>query len=173
MKSGGTEKQTLVADLNPNKSIITSNINGFSSVAQSCPTPCDPTNCSMPVLPVYRQLSELNQTHVHRVCDATQPSHPLPSLSPPAFNLPQHRGLFKWVRLCIRWPKYWSFSFSISPSMEYSGPISFRIDWFDLLAVQGTLKESSPTPHIKSISSLVLSYLYDALSHPYMTTGKP
>ena len=74
--------------------------------------------------------------------------------------------------LCIRWPKYWSFSFSISPSNDYSGLFSFRMDWLDLLAVQGTLKESSPTPQFKSISTLGLSFLYSSTLNPYITTGK-
>ena len=109
----------------------------FSSVAQSCPTLCDPVDCSTPGFFVHHQLLELTQTHVHWVGDATQPSHLLSSPSPPAFNLSHHQGLFKWV-LHIRWPKYWSFS--ISSSKEYSGAISFRMDWLDLLAIQGTLK---------------------------------
>ena len=113
----------------------------FTSVAQSCPTLCNPMDCSMPGLPVHHQLLELTQTHVHRIGDAIQPSHPLSSPSPLAFHLSQHQGLFSnESALRIRWPKYWSFSFSISPSNEYSGRISFRMDWFDLLAVQGTLK---------------------------------
>ena len=112
----------------------------FSSVAQSSPTLCDPMDYSTPGFPVHHHLLELTQTHVHLVSDAIQPSHPLPSSSPPALNLSQHQGLFKWSPLHIRWPKYWSFSFSISSSNEYSGLISLRIDWFDLLAVQGTLK---------------------------------
>ena len=99
-------------------------------VAQSCPTLCHPMDCSTP---------EFAQTHVHWVGDAIQQSHPL-SPSSPSLNLSQHQGLFKWVVFWIRWSKYWSLSFSISPSSEYSGLISFRIDWFDLLAVQGTLK---------------------------------
>ena len=104
----------------------------FSSVAQSCMTLCDPMHCSTPGFPIHHQLLELTQTHVHRVGDAIPPSHPLSSPSPPAFNL--------WVFsnesvLRIRWPKYWSFSFTVSPSHEYSGLISFRIDWFGLLAV--------------------------------------
>ena len=106
----------------------------FSSVSQSCPTLCDPMNCSTPGLPVHHQLPEFTQTHVHWVGDAIQPSHPLSSPSPSTFNLSQHQGLFKWV-LRIKWPKYWSFSFSISPSNEYSGLFSFRMDWLDLLAV--------------------------------------
>ena len=137
----------------------------FSSVAQSYLTLCDPMNCSMPGLPVHHQLPKPTQTHVHWVSDVIQPSHSLSSPSPPAFNLSQHQGLFffyfifkykciyfNWrlitlqycigfaILLCIRWPKYWSFSFSTSPSNENSGLISFRMDWLDLLAVQGTLK---------------------------------
>ena len=107
-------------------------------------TLCDPMNCSTPGFPVLLQFSELAQTHVDWVRDAIQPSHPLLSPSPPAFNLSQHRGLSHESVLCIRWPKYWSFSFSLSPSDEYSGLISFRIDWFDLLVIQGTLKSLLP-----------------------------
>ena len=97
----------------------------------------------MPGLPVLHKLLELAQTHVHQVSDATQPSHPLSFPSPPAFNLSQHQGHSNESVLHIRWPKYWSFSFTISPSNEYSRLISFRIDWFDLLAVKGTLKNLS------------------------------
>ena len=110
----------------------------FSSVSQSCPTLCDPMDCSMTGLPVHHQLPEFTQTHVHWVSDAIEPSHRLSSPSP-TFNLSQHQGLSKSV-LCIRRPKYWSFSFSISPSNEHPGLISFRMDWLDLLAAQGTLK---------------------------------
>ena len=130
----------------------------FSSVAQSCPKLCDPMDCSMPVFPVYHQLLKLTQTHVHQVSDTTHPSHPLSSPSP-AFSLSQHQGLFEWVSLRIRWPKYWSFSFSISPSNEYSALISFRMDWFDLLAVQGTLR-SLLQHQFKCINSSLLSFLY-------------
>ena len=113
----------------------------FSSVTQSCTTLCNPMHCSTPGFPVHHHLPELAQTHVHRVGDAIQPSHPLLSPSSPAFNLSQHQGLFPNESvLHIRWPKCWHFSFNVSPSNEYSGLISFRIDWFDLLAVQGTLK---------------------------------
>ena len=102
-------------------------------------------------LPVLHHLLEFAQTHVHWVDDTIQPSHSLSPPSPPALNLSQHQGLYH-----IRWPKYWSFSFSISPSSEHSGLISFRIKWFDLLAFQGNLK-SSPAPKFESINSLALS----------------
>ena len=111
----------------------------FSSVAQSCPTLCDPMTCSTPSLPVHHQLLESTQTHVHCVGDAIQPSHPLSSPSPPALN-PSIRVFSNESTLYMRWPKYWSFSFSIIPSKEHPGLISFRMDWLDLLAVQGTLK---------------------------------
>ena len=106
------------------------------------------------------------------VSDAIQPSHPLSSSSPPAFNLSQHQGLFQSVSSLIRWAKYWSFSFSISPSNEYSGLISFRTDWFDLLAVQGTLKIL--LQHHSSQASVLwcLAIFIVQLSYPYMTTGK-
>ena len=120
---------------------------------------CDPMNRSMPGLPVHHQLTESTQTHVHRVGDAIQPSHPLSSPSPAGFNLSQHQDLFKWVSSLHQVARYWSFSFSISPSNEHPRFISFRMDWLDLLAVQGTL-ESSPTPQFKSINSSVLSFLY-------------
>ena len=120
-------------------SVISPNLPQFSSVAQSCPTLCDPMNCSTPGLPIHHQLPEFTQTHVHRVSDAIQPSHPLSSPSPPAPNPSQHQSL------CMRWPKYWSFSFSIIPSKEIPGLISFRMDWLDLLADQGTFKSLSNT----------------------------
>ena len=112
----------------------------FSSVAQSCPTLCDPMNHSTPGLPVHHKLLESTQTHAHRVSDATQPSHPLSSPSPPAPIPPGIRVFSNESTLHIRWPKYWLFSFGISPSNEHPGLISFRMDWLDLLAVQGTLK---------------------------------
>ena len=131
----------------------------FSSVAQSCPTLCDPMNRSTPGLPVHHQLPEFTQTPVHRVSDAIQPSHPLTSPSPPAPNPSQHQSLFNESTLRMRWPKYWSFSFSIIPSKEIPGLISFRMDWLDLLVVQGT-QVSSPTPQFKSINSSALSLLH-------------
>jgi len=109
-------------------------------VVQSCPTLCNPMDCSMPDFPVLHRLPELAQTHVHWISDAIQSSHPLSFPSPLAFNLSQHQVFSKESAICIRWPKYWSFSFNISLSNEYSRLISFRMDWFDLLAVQGTLK---------------------------------
>ena len=112
----------------------------FSSVTQSLPTLCDPVNRSTPGLPVHHQLPEFTQTHVCHVSPAIQPSHPLLSPSPPALNLSQHQGFSNDSVLPIGWPKYWSFSFSITPSNEYSGLTSFRIDWLDLLALQGTLR---------------------------------
>ena len=119
---------------------VTYTFSQFISAAQSCLTLCNPMDCSLPGLPVHHQLPGFTQTHVHRVGDAIQPSHPLPSPSPPAFNFPSIRVFSNESVLHIRWPKYWSFSFSISPSSEYSGLISFRMDWLDLLAIQGTLK---------------------------------
>ena len=96
----------------------------------------------------------------------------LSSLSPPAFSLSQHQGLFQWVSSSIRWPKCWSFSFNISPYNEYSGLISFRIDWLDLLAIQGTLK-SLLQYYSSKVSILQRSFFFMVqLSHPYMTTGK-
>ena len=118
----------------------------------------------MSALPVHHQLLEPTQTHVHHIGDAIQPSHPLLPSSPPALSLSQH--------LQIRWPKHWSFSFSISPFIEYSGLISFRIYWFDLLAVQGTLK--SLLQHHNSTTSILQrsAFFIVQLSHLYMTTGK-
>ena len=128
-------------------------------------------DCSTPGFPVLHHLLELAQTHVH-VSDAFQPSHPLSSPSSSAFNLSQHQGLFKESALCISWPNYWSFSFSISPSNEYPRLISFRIDWLDILAVQGTLK--SLLQHHSSKASILWcpAFFMVQLSHPYMTTGK-
>ena len=139
----------------------------FSSVAQSCLPLCDPMDCSAPGFPVHLQLLELAQTH--QVGDATQPSHPLfPS---PPFSLTQHQDLFSESVLHIRWPNYWSFSFSTSPSNEYSGLVSFRIDRFDLLAVLGPLN-SLLQHHSAKASILHSAFFIVQLSHPYMTTGK-
>ena len=143
----------------------------FSSVTQSCPTPCDPMNRGTQGFPVLHYLPEFTQTHVHWVSDAIQPSHPLLSPSPPAFNLSQHQGLSSESALCIRWPKYWSFSYSISPSNEYSGLISFRIDWLDLLAVQGTLKSLLQHHSSKALILWCSAFFIVQLSHPYMSTS--
>ena len=138
----------------------------FSSVAQSCLTLCNPMDHSTPGLPVHHQLPEFTQTHVHQVGDAIQPSHPLSSPSPPAFNLSQHQGLFQWVSSSYQVAKVLEFQLHHShPSSEYSGLISFRIDWFDL-AVQGTLK-SLLQHHSSTASSLQRStHFMVHLSHP-------
>ena len=121
--------------------------------------------------PVHHQVPGLTQTHVSCV-DGIQPSHPLSSPFPPSFNLSQHQGLFKWLSSSVRWPKYWSFSFSISPSNEYSALISFRMDCSDFLAVQETLK-SLLQNHSSKASILRCSAFFTVqLSHPYVTTGK-
>ena len=129
-------------------------------------------NRGMPGLPVHHQLPESTQTHVHRVGDAIQPSHPLSSPSPPTLNLSQHQCLSNESVLNTRGPKYWSLSVSISPSNEHPRLISFRMDWLDLLAVQGTLK--SILQHHSSKASILWrsAFFIVQLSHPYMTTGK-
>ena len=128
----------------------------FSAVTQSCPTLCDPIDCSMPGFPVHHQLLKLAQTHVHQVSDTIQLFHLLWSPSPLAFSLSSIRVFSNESVLCIRWPKYWSFSFSISLSDEYSGLLSFRIYWLVLLAVQRTLK--SLFQHHSSKASLGCIY---------------
>ena len=122
--------------------------------------------------PVHHQLPELIQTHIHWVGDAIQPSQPLSSPSPPTFNLSQHQGLFKWVSSSHQVAKYWSFNFNISTSNEYSGLISFRMDWLDLLAVQRTLKSLLQHHSAKESILWCSAFFTVQLSHPYMTTGK-
>ena len=129
----------------------------FSSVAHSCPTLCDPMDCSTPGFPVHQQLPECAQTHVHWVADAIQPSHPLLSPSPPAFSSSQHQVFSSESVLHIRWPKYWSVSFSISPSSEYSGLISFRTGWLDLFAIKSLLQHHSSKTSIIRHSSFLYS----------------
>ena len=126
--------------------------------------------CSMPGFPLHPQLLELSQTHVHWVGDAIKSSHPLLSPSPPTFKFSQHQGLFQWVRWPSDGQKYWSFSFNISPSNEYSGLTSFRMDWLDLLSVQGTLK--SLLEHHSSSILWCSAFFIVQLSHPNMATGK-
>ena len=144
----------------------------FSSFSQSCPTLCDPMDYSTPGIPAYPQLPELSQTHVHWVGDAIQPSYPLLSPSPPARNPSQHQGLFKWVSSSHQVAKVLEFQLQHCPSNEYSGLISFRMDWLDLLAVQRTLK-SLLQHHSSKASTLWCSAFFTVqLLHPYMTTGK-
>ena len=143
----------------------------FSSVAQSCPTLCDPMNRSIPGLPVHYQLPEFTQTHVHWLGDAIQPS--LSSPSPPAFNLSQHQGLFKQVSSSQQVAKYWSFSFNISLSNEYSGLISFRMDWLGFLGVQRTLKSLLQHHTSKAATLQHSAFFIVQFSNPYMTTEKP
>ena len=129
-------------------------------------------NHSTPGLPVHHQLLEFTQTHIHRVSDAIQPFHPLSSPSPLAPNPSQHQSLSNESTLRMRWPKYWTFSFSILPSKEIPGLISFRMDWLDLFVVQRTLK-SLLQHHSSNASILCHSAFFIAqLSHPYMTTDK-
>ena len=128
--------------------------------------------CSTPGLPVHRQLPDFTQSHVHRIGDAIQPSHPLSSPSFPAPIPPRIRVFSNESTLHMRWPKYWSFSFSISPSNEHPGLISFRVDRLDLLSVQGTLK--SLLQHDSSKASILQrsAFFTVQLSPPYMTIGK-
>ena len=129
-------------------------------------------NCSTPGLPVHHQLPEFTQIHVHRVGDAIQPSHPLSSLLLLIPIPPSIRVFSNVSTLHMRWPKYWSFSFSIIPSKEHPGPISFRMDWLDLLAVQGTLNSFLQHRHSKASILRRSAFFTVQLSHPYMTTGK-
>ena len=136
-----------------------------------CPTFCNQIDCSTTVFPAHHQITEPTQTHVHCISDAMQPSHPLTAPTP-TFNFLSIRVFSIESFLRMRWPKYWSLSFSISPSNEYSGLISFTVDWLDLLAVQETLK--SVLQHHSSKPSIVLcsAFFIVQLSYPYMTTRK-
>ena len=165
----------------------------FSLVTQSCPTLCDPMDCSTPGLPVHHQLPEFTQTHVHWALQASlsitsfqslpklmsiesvMPSNHLILCCPLLFSpsiFPSIRVFSNESVLHIRWPKYWSFRFNISPSNEHSGLISFRMDWLDLLTVQGTLK--SLLQHHSSKASILWhsAFFIVQFSHPYMTTGE-
>ena len=139
----------------------------FSSIAQSHPTLCDPMD-----LPFHHQLLEFTQTYVHWVSDAIKPSHPLSSPSPPTFNLSQHLGLFKWVCSSHQVAKVLEFQLQHQSFHEYSGPNSFRMDWLDLLEVQGTLK--SLLQHHSSKASILWcsAFFIVQLSHPHITTRK-
>ena len=144
----------------------------LSSVTQLCLTLCDPMDCSTPELPVHHQLPEFTQTHVHWVADAIQRSILCCPLLLPLSIFPSIRVFSNEPLLCIRWPKYWSFSFNISPSNEHPGLISFRMDWLDLLAVPGTLKSLLQHHGLKASILRHSAFLIVQLSHPYMTTGK-
>ena len=145
----------------------------FSSVAQSCLTLCDPMDCSTPGFHVHHQVLQLAQTHLP--IGSVMPSNQLilcrPLLLLPSI-FPSIRVFSNELVLCIRWPKYWSFSFCISPSNEYSGLISFRIDRLDLLAVQGTLKSLLQLHSLKASILQLSAFFMDSFSHPYMTTVK-
>ena len=144
----------------------------FSSVTQSCPTLCYPMNCHTPDLHIHHHLPEFTQTHVHRVSDAIQPSHPLSSPSTPAPKPSQHQSIFQWVNSSHDVAKVLDFSFSIILSKEHPRLISLRMDWFDLFAGQGTLK-SLLQNHTSKASILWCSAFFTVqISHPCMTTGK-
>ena len=147
-------------------------MNQFSAVQSLSPVLLfQPHGLQLTRFPCLSPSPGAYQTHVHLVCDANQPSHPLSSPSPPAF-FPRNRVFLNESALHIRWPKYWRFSFSISPSNEHSGLILFRMDWLDLLAVQGTVK--SLLQHHSSKASVLRhsAFFTVQLSHPYMTAGK-
>ena len=154
--------------LNPEKPV-----SQFSSVQSLSHVQfCDPMDCSMPGLPVHYQLPELAQTHVHWVSDAILPSHPLPPSSPPTFNLSQHQGLCQWVNSLHQVTKVSELQLQHQSFQWTFRTISFRMDWFDLLVVQGTLK--SLLQHHSSKTSILLpsDFFIVQLSDPYMTTGK-
>ena len=152
---------------------ISSGNSQSSSVTHSCLSLCDPMDCRTPNFPVHHQLPELTQTHVHQVSDAIQPSHPLSSHFPPTFNLSQHQGLFHWVSSLHQVAKVLGFQLQHqSFQWIFSFLVSFRTDWFDLLAVQGTLKNLLQH-HSSKASVLWFSVFFMVqLSHPYLTTGK-
>ena len=136
------------------------------SVPQSCLTLCHPIDYSTPGFPVLHHLPEFVQTHVHWGHDPIQPSQPLSSPSSPALIFPSIKVFSTEAAFCIRWPKYWSFNFSISPFNEYSGLISFRIDWLDLLAAQGTLKSVFQHHSLKTSILRHSTFFIVQLSHP-------
>ena len=142
------------------------------SVAQSCLTLCDSMDCSTPGFPVLHYLPEVAQTHVHWVSDAIQSSRPLSNLLLLPSIFPSIRVFSNESALCSRWPKFWSFSFNISPSNEHAGLISFKMNLLDLLAVLGTLKSLLQCHSSKASILWCSAFFIIQLSHPYMTTGK-
>ena len=152
---------------------IISLVSLFSSVDQSCPTPWNPMGCSMPGFPVHHQLLKLTQTHDHWVSNAIQPSHTLPSPSRPAFNLSQYQGLFQWVRSLHQVAKVLEFQLQHQSFQWIFGTDSFRTDWLDLLAVQGTLKSLLQHHSLKASILWRSAFFIVQLSHPYMTMEKP
>ena len=144
----------------------------LSSVTQSCPTLCNPMDCSMPGLPIHHQLPEFTQTHDHWGGDAIQPSHPLSSPSPPALNLSQHQGLFQWVSSSHQVAKVLEFQLQHQSFQWIFRTISFRIDWLDLLTVQGTLKSLLQHHSSKASIRQCSDFFMVQISHLYITTGK-
>ena len=144
----------------------------YCSVAQSCLTLCNSMDCSMPGFPAHHQLPELAQTHVHWISDAIQPCHPLLSLLLLPSIFPSIKIFSNESVLHMRWPKYGSFSFSISPSSEYSGLISFMMDRLDILAAQGTFKSLFQNHNSKTSILWLSAFFIVQLSHPYVTNGK-
>ena len=144
----------------------------FSLVSQLCLTLCDPMNCSKPGLPVHHQLLEFTQTHIHWVSDAIQPSNPLSSPSPLAFNLSWNRGLFQWVGSSHQVAKILEFQIQHQSFQWILGLISFRMDWLDLLPVQRTLKSLHEHHSSKTLILWRSGFYTVQLPHPYLTTGK-
>ena len=152
--------------------ILETNLVQFSSVTQSCLTLCDPMDCRTPGFPVHHKLLELVQTHVHSVGDAIQPFHPLSFPFPSAFNLSQHQGLFQWAGSSHQVAKVLELQLQHQSFQWISGLISFRIGWFDLLAIQGTLKSLLQHPSSKASILWLTTFFILQLSHPHTTTGK-
>ena len=142
------------------------------SVAQLCPTLCNPMDCSTPGLPGPHCWLEFAEVHVLCISDAIQPSHPLTPLLLLPSIFPSIRDFSSELSVCIRWPNYWGFSFSISPSSEYSWLISLKTDWFDLLAVQGTFRSLLQNHSSKALVLWHSAFFMVQFSQPYMTTGK-
>ena len=144
----------------------------YCSVTLSCLTLCDPMDCSIPGLPVPHHLSEFSQVHVHCIGDAIQPSNPPKPSSPFALNHLQHQGLFNESAVHIRWPQYWSFSFNIIHSNNYSGLVSLKIDWFDVPAVQWSFRSLLQLHSSKASILWHSAFFIVQLSHPYVTPWK-